>query len=61
MGREITGAHRFPPGFFDRADPGSDDAFYACRASSPTSTTARSPPSVRSTTSWVSTVTCSIS
>jgi SAM-dependent methyltransferase len=28
MGREMTGAHRFPPGFFDRADAGSDDAFY---------------------------------
>ena len=25
MGREMTGAHRFPPGFFDRADAGSDD------------------------------------
>ena len=28
MRREITGAHPFPPGFFDRADRGSDDAFY---------------------------------
>ena len=28
MGREIAGAQPFPPGFFDRADSGPDDAFY---------------------------------
>ena len=28
MGSETAGAHPFPPGFFDRSDGGSDEAFY---------------------------------
>ena len=44
----------FAAGFFDRADPADDAAFYTPHGSSPTSTTARSPRSARSTTSSAS-------
>ena len=48
----------FPPGFFDRADPAPTSRSTGRRGSSPTSTTAPSPQSARSTTSSASARRC---